>query len=104
MACAIVEAVLDIIESENLLANVRERSQQIRDTCMVGPVVAMQGAGLLLGLRTSRPAKDIQNELLRHDVLVGTSADPHVVRILAPFIISSEHVEQLQRALAKLPK
>jgi acetylornithine/succinyldiaminopimelate/putrescine aminotransferase len=104
MACAIVEAVLDIIESENLLENVRERSQQIRETCMVGPVVAMQGAGLLLGLRTSRPAKDVQTELLKHDVLVGTSADPHVIRILAPFTLGSEHVEQLQQALARLPR
>ena len=104
MACAIVEAVLDIIESENLLENVRERSQQIRETCMVGPVVAMQGAGLLLGLRTSRPAKDIQSELLKQDVLVGTSADPNVVRILAPFTLGREHVEQLQQALAKLPR
>jgi acetylornithine/N-succinyldiaminopimelate aminotransferase len=103
MACAIVEAVLDIIESENLLENVRERSQQIRETCMVGPVVAMQGAGLLLGLRTSRPAKDIQSELLAHDVLAGTSADPNVVRVLAPFTLGSEHVEQLQQALARLP-
>jgi acetylornithine/N-succinyldiaminopimelate aminotransferase len=104
MACAIVEAVIDIIESENLLQNVRERSQQIRETCLVGPVMAMQGAGLLLGLRTSRPAKDIQNELLEHNVLVGTSADPHVVRILAPFILSSDHVAQLQQALAQLPR
>ena len=104
MACAIVEAVLDIIESENLLENVRERSQQIRSTCMVGPVVAMQGAGLLLGLRTSRPAKDIQKELLEHDVLVGTSADPQVIRILAPFTLGSDHVEQLQQALARLPR
>ncbi len=104
MACAIVEAVLDIIESENLLQNVRERSQQIRDTCVVGPVVATQGAGLLLGLRTTRPAKDIQQELLGQDILAGTSADPHVLRILAPFTLASEHVDQLQQALARLPK
>ena len=103
MACAVVETVIDIIESENLLANVRERSQQIRDTCQVGPVVAMQGAGLLLGLRTSRPAKDVQLELLKQDILTGTSADPNVLRILAPFTLAAEHVEQLQQALARLP-
>ena len=103
MACAIVEAVIDIIESENLLENVRERSQQIRETCLVGPVVAFQGAGLLLGLRTTRPAKDVQAELLEESILTGTSADPHVLRILAPFTLGSEHVEQLQQALARLP-
>ena len=104
MACAIVEAVLDIIESENLLENVRERSKQIRETCVVGPVVATQGAGFLLGLRTRRPAQDIQRELLeRHDILTGTSGDPHVVRILAPYVLESRHVETLRDALRSLP-
>ena len=104
MACAIVEAVIDIIESENLLQNVRERSQQIRETCLVGPVVDTQGAGLLLGLRCTRPAKDVQAELLDYDILTGTSADPHVLRILAPFVLASEHVEQLRDALARIAK
>lgn len=104
MACAVVEAVIDIIESENLLENVRQRSAEIRSKCVVGPVVGTQGAGLLLGLRTTRPAKDIQAELLKLDILTGTSADPNVLRILAPFILGSEHVEQLSDALKRIGK
>lgn len=104
MACAVVEAVIDIIESENLLENVRERSAEIREKCVVGPVTATQGAGLLLGLRTTRPAKDVQAELLKLDILTGTSGDPNVLRILAPFVLGSEHVEQLAAALKGLGK
>lgn len=104
MACAVVETVLDIIESEKLLENVRQRSDEIRKTCVVGPVTGTQGAGLLLGLRTSRPAKDVQAELLKQNILTGTSADPNVLRILAPFVLESAHVEQLRQALARLPK
>lgn len=104
MACAIVEAVIDIIESENLLENVRQRSNEIRQKCVVGPVIGTQGAGLLLGLRTTRPAKEVQAELLERDILTGTSADPNVLRILAPFVLESEHVEQLQEALARLAR
>lgn len=104
MACAIVETVLDIIESDNLLENVRQRSDEIRKTCMVGPIVGSQGAGLLLGLRTSRPAKDIQAELLKQNILTGTSADPNILRILAPFVLESAHVEQLRQALSRLAK
>ena len=102
MACALVEAVVDIIQSENLLANVRQREQEIRATCLIGPVTAAQGAGLLLGLRTTRPAKDVQAELLRHDILVGTSADPHILRILAPYVLESAHVRLLQAALTQI--
>jgi len=99
MACAIVEAVLDIIEDENLLDNVQKRSAQIRETCLVGPVTGTQGAGLLLGLKTSRPAKEVHAELLKRGILTGTSGDPNVIRILAPFVIQREHVEMLRDAL-----
>lgn len=102
MACAIVEAVIDIIESEKLLDNVRARSEEIRNKCMVGPIIGMQGAGLLLGLRTTRPAKEIHAELLRQDILTGTSGDPHVLRVLAPFVLESQHVDQLSAALRRL--
>ncbi len=104
MACAIVETVIDVIQSEKLLDNVRERSQEIRDTCIVGPVVGAQGAGLLLGLRTSRPAKEVQAELLGLDILTGTSADANVLRILAPFVLESQHVTELRAALSRLAK
>lgn len=104
MACAVVEAVIDIIESERLLDNVRARAAEIREKCLVGPVVGAQGAGLLLGLRTSRPAKDVHAELLKRDILTGTSGDPNVLRILAPFVLQSAHVEQLRQALLAIGK
>lgn len=103
MACALIEAVVDIIESEHLLANVRTLSQRLRETCVVGPVTGIQGAGFLTGLRTRRPAKDVQKELLERDILTGTSGDPHVVRILAPYVLEASHIDALRDALAGLP-
>ena len=99
MACAMVEAVVDIIQDEKLLDNVQQRSAEIRQKCIVGPVTAIQGAGMLLGLRTTRPAKEIQAELLKRDILTGTSGDPHIVRILAPYVLESTHVDALRAAL-----
>ena len=46
MACAAVEAVIETIESESLLANVRQVSDYIRAHCIIGPVTGVQGAGL----------------------------------------------------------
>lgn len=103
MACAIVEAVIEIIESEGLLDNVRRMSDLIRTTCIVGPVVASQGAGLLLGLRTTRPAKEVQKELLARNIFAGTAADPHILRLLPPFTLEASHVELLAQALAEIP-
>jgi acetylornithine/N-succinyldiaminopimelate aminotransferase len=103
MACAAIEGVIEAIESENLLENVRRVSDYIRRTCIVGPVKASQGEGFLLGLRTSRPAKQIQAELLEGGILAGTASDSHIVRLLPPFILQEEHVEMLRDALASLP-
>src|SRR6185312_16163430 len=102
MACAAIEAVIEAIESEGLLENVQRVSDYIRRTCVVGPVKATQGEGFLLGLRTSRPAKGVQAELLEGGILTGTASDSHIVRLLPPFILQEEHVDMLRDALASL--
>jgi acetylornithine/succinyldiaminopimelate/putrescine aminotransferase len=103
LACAVIEAVLEAIETEGLLERVRRVGAYIRKTCVVGPVRAHQGAGLLTGLITTRPAKDVQAELLEQRILTGTSSDPHVLRLLAPYILEEPHVDLLRDALAALP-
>jgi acetylornithine/N-succinyldiaminopimelate aminotransferase len=102
MACAAIEAVLDAIEGEELLERVRRVSGHISKTCVVGPVTGIQGAGFLLGLRTARPAKAVQAELLEVGILAGTSSDPHVLRLLPPYILEEEHVDMLSGALEDL--
>lgn len=103
MACAVAEAVIDVIESEALLANVRQVSDYLRHSCLVGPIKGVQGAGFLLGLKTSRPAKEVQAALLENNILTGTSADPHILRLLPAYILNEGHVDQLNAALAKIP-
>jgi acetylornithine/N-succinyldiaminopimelate aminotransferase len=99
MACACIEAVIEAIESEDLLSRVRRVSALLRERCLVGPVIAAQGAGLLLGLRTARPAREVHAALLERDILTGTSGEPAIVRLLPPFILEAEHVELLRSAL-----
>jgi acetylornithine/succinyldiaminopimelate/putrescine aminotransferase len=91
-------------EEKSLLANVRALSRRIRETCVVGPVDGIQGEGFLLGLRTSRPAKEVMAELLERGILAGTSNDPRVLRLLPPLVLEEQHVEALARALAEIPR
>ena len=102
MACAVIEAVIEAIESEDLLANVRRVSEYIRQTCIVGPVIGHQGAGFLTGLTTRVPAKQVQQALLRQDILTGTSGDPNVLRLLPPYVLKEADVDFLAAALARL--
>lgn len=103
MACAAMIAVLAALKEEKLLERVRRIGAYIRRSCVLGPVTGYQGAGLLVGLRTRRPAKEIQAELLECCILTGTSSDPHVLRLLPPFILLEEHVDLLRDALRDLP-
>ena len=103
MACAVMEAVIEAIESENLLERVQRVGAYIRATCIVGPVTGHQGAGFLTGLRTTRPAKEIQKELLECGILVGTASDPNILRLLPAFILEEEHVDMLRDTLSDLP-
>jgi acetylornithine/N-succinyldiaminopimelate aminotransferase len=102
MACAAIEAVIEAIESEQLLKNVLQAGALIRERCVVGPVRGHQGLGLLTGLICSRPAKEIHTALLQRDILAGTSADPAVLRLLPPYILEPAHVEQLRAALLEI--
>lgn len=102
MACALIEEVIDTIEQEDLPARVRQLSRRIRETCLVGPVESIQGEGYLLGLRTTRPAVEVQGDLLARGILTGTSADPRIVRLLPPLILEQQHVDALAAALAEI--
>jgi acetylornithine/N-succinyldiaminopimelate aminotransferase len=102
MACAAISTVIDVIARDELLANVREASDAIRASCCVGPVESIQGRGFLLGLKTRPRAAAVRDALLARDLLVGTSADPHMLRLLPALILSTEHVQILATALEDL--
>jgi len=102
MACALVSTVIEVIRRDRLLENVRTLSAELQKSALTGPVTGVQGRGFLLGLRCDRPAKDVQTELLKRDILVGTSSDPAVVRLLPPLTLERQHVQVLCAALADI--
>ncbi len=104
LACALVEATLQALEEDHVLERVRRVSKRIFDTCCVGPVDGIQGLGLLIGLRVSRPAKEVLAELRTRGILAGSSHDPRIVRLLPPLVVEEEHVERLAAALESVPR
>jgi acetylornithine/succinyldiaminopimelate/putrescine aminotransferase len=102
MACAAIEATIEAIESEGLLANVRRIGALVRERCLVGPVTGYQGAGLLAGLICDRPAKQVHAALLERNILAGTSGDPQVLRLLPPYTLGEAEVELLREALLEI--
>ena len=99
LACALIETVIDVIEAEELIAKARQTASSIFRELLVGPVTQIQGAGLLIGLVTGPPAKEVLAHLLEHGILAGSSANPHVLRLMPPLIIGPDEVGALKRAL-----
>jgi acetylornithine/succinyldiaminopimelate/putrescine aminotransferase len=102
MACALVSTVIEVIRRDRLMDNVRALSAAIRKSALVGPVERIQGRGFLLGLRCRQPARNVQAALLERDVLVGTSSDPKVIRLLPPLTLEQQHVDKLVNALSEI--
>ena len=102
VVAAAIEATLAALIDETLMPRVKVVSRALFTLKGVGPVTDVQGEGLLLGLRTTRPAKEIQQALLARDILTGTSDDPYVVRLIPPLTLGLDHVEILRRALVEI--
>jgi len=102
IACAAAIATLEVIEEEGLMENATRVSAHIREwACrrLVPAGGAVQGLGLLLGLRLARPAAEVQRSLFGRRVLTGTSSDPAVLRLLPPLTLSAEEADRLLGAL-----
>ena len=102
LACAVINTVLDVIERDNLLTNVRRLSARLKKECITGPVSAVSGKGFLLGLHCPGKGKATRDALLENGILVGTSNDPDVIRLLPPLVLGNEHVDELVTALAAI--
>src|SRR5262249_21347077 len=103
LACAVMEAGIEAIESEHLLERVRRVSHYIPSPCTVGPVTGHQGAAFLAALGTVGPAKEVHAGLLERGIFAGTASDPRVLRLLPPYILEEAHVDKLRQALQDLP-
>ena len=102
LACAAMEAVLDAMDEEQLPARAAERERQIRSTCIAGPVEAIQGRGLLLGLKCAEGARAVRDDLLAADILTGTSALPEWLRLMPPLNLREKEAAQLAAAVHQL--
>lgn len=99
LAMAAVCATLDVFDREGVLDNVRAQGERLQ--AGLRPICEVRGLGLLLGLRTPRPAAEIQKALLERGVLTGTCNDPSILRLLPPLTLSAAQVDEFLDAFCK---
>ncbi len=104
LACAAALAVLEVIESEKLMANAAEVGQQLTEAWSAIPQVkTVKGKGLMLGVELDFPIKDIRNKILKeYHIFTGSASNPNVLRILPPLTIQFNDIEPFTNALKEL--
>lgn len=92
VCCAGAVNILSRID-DDLLEGVLARSQYIFDRlCAADGVEGVSGLGLMIGIKTLKPAKEVVNKCLEKGVLVLTAKDK--VRLLPPLNIDMKLLEK----------
>jgi acetylornithine aminotransferase len=102
VCCAAALAVLDTIAAEGLLDHVKRIGERLRRgiEALNHPLVAgVRGAGLLLGITLTAPAGAAVTAALRDQGFLANAAQPDVIRLAPPLVLTAEQAEAFLAAL-----
>jgi acetylornithine/N-succinyldiaminopimelate aminotransferase len=108
VACAAALAVIDIMEKERLLDNVKRIGgllhTELRAVAAQIPWIKdVRGLGLMIGLVLDRPAKDFEKALLAKGLMTIATADK-VIRMLPPLNITQADAREAVRIIADVAR
>ncbi|MES2387400.1 MAG: aminotransferase class III-fold pyridoxal phosphate-dependent enzyme [Bacteroidota bacterium] len=103
LACAAALAVLEVIESENLIDNASKIGLQLASELSgINGVTEVRGTGLMLGAELDRPAGPVRTALLNEfGIFTGSANQKNTIRILPALNLSEAHADEFLTALRK---
>ncbi|WP_030808785.1 acetylornithine transaminase [Streptomyces sp. NRRL S-337] len=102
VVCAGALAVLDTIEADGVLANVKRVGERLRDgiEALGDPMVGqVRGAGLLLGIVLTEPLAPRVQQAAQDAGLLVNAVAPDVIRLAPPLIVSDDEADTFLRRL-----
>ena len=91
LACAAVEAVLDVMEAENLLDNVNTVGDWLlAELKKIDGIKEVRGQGLMIGIEFDEPVKDIRRRLLFEERVFTGVSGTNTIRLLPPLTLTME--------------
>ena len=105
IACAAANAVLDVIESKNLMQSAKVFEKKIKKSLSGTPGISeVRGRGLLLGIELSTPiAKKVAAAMLEAGIVVNAAND-QTIRIAPPLIVTLPQIEKFITTFKKIMK
>lgn len=95
LACAAALAVLEVIESENLIEHAAAMGQYLKTALSQIPgVKTVRGRGLMIGVVLEIPCAAVRDELLyQHGIFTGSSSDKYTMRLLPALNIGKRELD-----------
>lgn len=106
LVCAAGLAVLDALESENLLDNAHTvgghlKARLAQELAGLPGVAEVRGRGLMLGIELARPCGVLALRALEAGLLINVTRD-RVIRLLPPLVLSRAEADRIVDILAPL--
>lgn len=106
LVCAAGLAVLDALESENLLDNAHSvgghlKARLAQELAGLPGVAEVRGRGLMLGIELARPCGVLALRALEAGLLINVTRD-RVIRLLPPLVLSRAEADRIVDTLAPL--
>ena len=106
LACASALAVLDVMESENLVQNAAEVGEYLINRLKsenLPHIVEVRGMGLMIGIELDIPYKEVRNKLVKELHCFTGCSGTNVLRLLPPLCLTKQEaddfIERLKKAL-----
>ncbi|WP_179351390.1 aspartate aminotransferase family protein [Winogradskyella vidalii] len=106
LACAASLSVLEVIEEQQLMQNVKDMEAYFLHKAKALPnLKAIKGRGLMLGLEFDFPIADLRKKLIfNHHIFTGSAKNPNLIRILPPLTIQEQHIDLFFEAICEVLK
>lgn len=104
LACAAGLAVLEVIESENLMVHAEKMGDfLITELKKIPGVTEVRGKGLMIGVDLDRDAAPVRSELVsKYKIFTGSSAGKQTIRLLPPLNIGIKELSSFIDSLKKI--
>lgn len=111
LGCAGALAVLDVIESEDLVENANQVGEYLISTLTekmkageLPHVVDVRGRGLMIGIELDIPYKEPRTRLIKEEHIFTGCSGTNVIRLLPPLCVTKEEADQFIDSFVRVLK
>ena len=103
LACAAAQAVLDVMEEEQLVKNANTTGEYLmQELSKIEQIKELRGKGLMIGMEFEEPIKEIRRRLLFEEHVFTGVSGTNVIRLLPPLTLSMEQAQEFIKRLKRV--